>query len=80
VAGQYKGTDLTYDQLVGKLADRKFAGITPGLRANLLAYYKDRKAPVAGKNKNGAEEWAKLMGQVEQLRAVTPSSETQARQ
>jgi hypothetical protein len=80
VAGQYKGTDLTYDQLVGKLADRKFAGITPGLRANLLAYYKDRKAPVAGKNKNGAEEWAKLMSQVEQLRAVTPSSETQARQ
>lgn len=80
VAGQYKGTDLTYDQLVGKLADRKFAGITPGLRTNLLAYYKDRKAPVAGKNKKAAEEWTKLMGQVEQLRAVTPSSETQARQ
>lgn len=79
VAGQYKGADLTYDQLVRKLADRKFAGITPGLRANLLAYYKDRKAPVGEKNKKAAEEWTKLMAQVEQLKTTTPISETQAR-
>jgi len=79
VAGQYKGADQAYDQLVGKLADRKFAGITPNLRANLLNYYKDRKAPVAEKNKKAAEEWTKLMARVEQLRAATPISETQAR-
>jgi hypothetical protein len=79
VAGQYQGADQAYDQLVGKLADRKFAGITPNLRANLLSYYKDRRAPVAEKNKKAAEKWTKLMAQVDQLRAATPTSETQAR-
>jgi len=64
---------------VGKLADRKFAGITPQLRANLLDYYKDRKAPAAEKDKKATEEWTKLMGRVDQLRAATPASETQAR-
>jgi len=78
-AGQYRGADQAYDQLVGKLADRKFAGITPQLRANLLDYYKDRKAPAAEKDKKATEEWTKLMGRVDQLRAATPASETQAR-
>jgi hypothetical protein len=82
VAGQYKGADEAYDHLVEKLADKKFAGVTPDLRANLLNYYKDRKAPVAENNENNkkaAEEWTKLAGKVEQLRAATPTSETQVR-
>ena len=44
VAGKYLGADQAYDQLVGKLADRKFAGVSPELRGNVLDYYKDRKA------------------------------------
>ena len=77
VAGKYLGADRAYDQLVGKLADRKFAGISPDLRGNLLDYYKDRKAPVAPSAKNAAAEWTKLSAEVEQLRSAATSSGTE---
>src|SRR5579862_5639141 len=32
LAGQYLGTDLAYDKLLGKLADHKFVGVTAELR------------------------------------------------
>jgi hypothetical protein len=74
-AGKYLGADRAYDHLLEKLADRKFAGISPELRGNLLAYYKDRKAPPAPPAKKAAAEWVKLQGQLDQLRAAvaTPS-------
>jgi hypothetical protein len=37
--GEYMLADETYDKLLDKLADRKFAGIPAGLRSNLVAYY-----------------------------------------
>ena len=37
--GEYSLADETYEKLLGKLADRKFADVSNGLRANLLAYY-----------------------------------------
>jgi zinc dependent phospholipase C len=74
-AGGYPGEDEAYDQLLGKLADHKFAGISPNLRKNLLDYYKDRKAP-ATPTKKVAAQWKKLTDEVEQLRltAVTSSA------
>ena len=76
-AGKYLGADQAYDQLLGKLADRKFAGVSPELRANILDYYKDRKAPPTPPAKKAAAEWAKLQGQLDQLQATatTPSIE-----
>ncbi len=76
-AGKYLGADQAYDQLLGKLADRKFAGVSPELRANVLDYYKDRKPPVSPPNKKANAEWTKLMGQLDQLEAAsaTPSTE-----
>ena len=76
-AGQYLGADQAYDQLLGKLADRKFAGISPDLRGNILAYYQDRKAPPAPPAKKAAADWAKLQGQLAGLQATaeTPSIE-----
>ena len=35
IAGKYKGTDEAYAKLVGKLADRQFAGMQPDLRQKL---------------------------------------------
>jgi len=66
-AGKYAGTDQAYDKLLGKLADHKFTGISPELRANVLDYYKDRKPPVSPPTKKASAEWAKLIGQVQQL-------------
>jgi hypothetical protein len=39
--GEYSLADETYDQLLGKLADRKFAGMPDGLRSNIVDYYGD---------------------------------------
>lgn len=73
-AGKYLGADQAYDKLLGKLADRKFDGISPGLRGNILDYYKDRKAPAAPTKKEAAD-WTKLMAEVEQLRQTASTSE-----
>ena len=73
VAGKYLGADLAYDKLLGKLADSKFAGVSAELRGNILNYYEGRKPPVAStpkKAKKASADWAKLLGQVDQLRQV----------
>jgi len=79
VAGKYLGADEAYDQLLGKLADRKFAGVSPELRGNILDYYHDRKAPDSPTAKKAAAKWDKLTGQVEQLRALGAPSVTEVR-
>jgi hypothetical protein len=43
--GEYGMADTTYDALLGKLSDRKFAGISDSLRANLMEYYRDLDVP-----------------------------------
>ena len=40
VASRYEGADLACDKLPGKLADRKFIGISADLRTNIPDYYK----------------------------------------
>jgi hypothetical protein len=37
--GEYSLADITYDELLDKLADRKFAGVPAALGANIVAYY-----------------------------------------
>jgi len=39
--GEYSMADETYDELLGKLADHKFAGVSEHLRSNLADYYGD---------------------------------------
>jgi hypothetical protein len=43
--GEYQLTDLTYDKLLRKLASKKFDGVTPELRQNILAFYAAMKTP-----------------------------------
>jgi hypothetical protein len=43
--GEYVFTDTTYDKLVAKLAEKKFDGVTPALRANILSFYERMKTP-----------------------------------
>ena len=71
LAGQYKGADAAYAKLVGKLADKQFASITPDLRQNILAYYKDPKLsfPAESTEKDKAES-AKLLEELDRLKAV----------
>ena len=46
--GEYSLADDTYDELLGKLADRAFADVPDSLRSNLVAYYGDVKLLPAG--------------------------------
>ncbi len=39
--GEYSLADGTYDELLGKLADRAFASVSEALRSDLVAYYGD---------------------------------------
>ncbi len=66
-AGKYLGADQAYDQLLAKLADRKFAGVSPTLRSNVLDYYKDRKPPSSPATKKSTTEWAKVRERLDQL-------------
>jgi hypothetical protein len=43
--GEYNLTDETYDKLLKKLATKKFDGVTPELRENILGFYAKMKAP-----------------------------------
>ncbi len=43
--GEYALADATYDQLLGKLADRQFADMPPGLSANVVAHYRSADMP-----------------------------------
>jgi hypothetical protein len=75
-AGKYLGADQAYDHLLGKLADRKFAGVSPELRTNMLGYYQGRKPPASPSTKKAAEEWTKLTGQLDQLQAAAAAAST----
>src|ERR1035441_9545394 len=43
--GEYMLTDKTYDALLKKLAAKKFDGVTPELRENILGFYAKMKTP-----------------------------------
>ena len=43
--GEYVLTDRTYDKVLGKLAEKKFAGVTPDIRENILGFYDAMKSP-----------------------------------
>jgi Zinc dependent phospholipase C len=72
VFGKYKGTDEAYAKLLGKLADRKFAGMQSDLSQNILAYYKDLNPSIPTKStKKEKREMAQLLSQLDQLKAVS---------
>ncbi len=72
LASQYLGADLAYDKLLDKLAGRKFAGIPPDLRSNILDYDKGRNPPALPSTKKSDAEWAKLLKQRSDLEQYQP--------
>jgi hypothetical protein len=43
--GEYLLTDRTYDKLLVKLAEKKFDGVSPELRENIVSFYAQMKTP-----------------------------------
>ena len=72
--GKYKKNDDAYSTLLIKLAEKNFAEVTPELRAELLEFFSDPNAPYATKRK--PKEWAKVVADLQQLKASTPAPVT----
>ena len=72
-AGEYKLTDKTYAHLLDLLAKNNFQQVTPDLRQNLLAFYKDPNDPVTTKSNHSA--WDKVQQQLERLRTTEPEAQ-----
>jgi hypothetical protein len=69
--GEYALADETYDELLGKLADRAFASVSETLRSNLVAYYRG-----VGALSTGTDAERKRLSKVRQQLAVLDSVKT----
>jgi len=69
--GEYALADATYDELLGKLADRGFADVTESLRSNLVAYYRDADS-LAGGTDTGRTRPSTIRQQLAQLESAKP--------
>ncbi len=70
-AAEYALADDTYAKLLDQLSTQKFDSITPDLRADILNFYSDLSVPFHTKKK--ASDWNKVLGELDQLRATTPT-------
>jgi hypothetical protein len=74
--GEYSLADETYAKLLRDLAKQSFKGITPELRANLLAFYENPKPPLPNAkqarkpDEKDQKDWPKTLAALEQLRAL----------
>ena len=68
--GQYKLNDGAHAELVGRLADRKFAKVTPPLRSELEHFFSDPSLPYVNKKDHKAQ--ARLQAAIEQLKGLKP--------
>jgi len=71
--GDYPLADRAYADLVDELSEHHFAGLTPELRAVILAYYADLNAPFA--TKKDKKKWAALVVQLGALRTAPAAAD-----
>lgn len=76
--GEYSLADQTYAKLVRDLAKQSFKAVTPELRTNLLAFFRDPKPPEtnAKKGRVGDKEWSASLSALEQLRGLQMPAQT----
>jgi hypothetical protein len=67
--GEYPLADVTYGELLDKLADRKFADVPPSLSANLVAYYGNAD-PLPGTIRDGQKRATKVRQHLASLKAA----------
>jgi hypothetical protein len=72
--GQYRLNDETHAKLLDGLAKQDFRGASPQVQAELLEFFGHPDAPYTIKRK--PKDWAKVQGEVEQLKNAVPSPVT----
>jgi hypothetical protein len=69
--GKYGMNDDAHAELLERLANQKFAAISPELRDELLQFYSDPDAPYS--TKRDSKAWANVQSQLALLKSTTPS-------
>ena len=80
---EYPLADQAYAKLLEQLSDRKFEGMTPGLRDNILDFYSDPPASTDTKSFTGKEirpnkdqsDSKNVQRELDQLKAMTPPAD-----
>jgi hypothetical protein len=67
--GEYSLADVTYDDLLNKLANRKFVDVPPALGANIVAYY-GAAQPLPGATPDQQKRSTRIQSQVALLKAT----------
>jgi hypothetical protein len=67
--GEYSLADETYAELLDKLADRKFAGVSPELRANIFRFYSN-PSPVLVSSRKEVQRWRKTQEELDGLQSA----------
>ncbi len=70
--GEYKLQDQTYAYWLDELAQSKFAGVTPAVARDILAYYSNPSAPIT--TKKNAKNWQRVLAQLDQLKGSMTAS------
>lgn len=68
-AGAYHLADQTYAELLSRLAKQRFAGVTPGLRNDILAYYANPSAPIEARKND--KQWQTIQQNLAALKSLT---------
>ena len=71
--GEYSLSDDTYAYLVHKLAEEKFASLTPDLRADILRFYSDVDTNTKLATKKKKKDWEELQKDLASLKAASPT-------
>ncbi len=69
--GKYAMNDDAHAKLLDKLANQKFAGMSPELRDELMHFYSEPDAPYA--TKRNPKAWAALQSELALLKSAAPS-------
>ena len=70
--GQYHLADETYAELLDRLGQRDFAGVSAELRSAILSFYSDPAAGVTGRDH---KTWARRENELQRLRVMRLTSE-----
>lgn len=68
--GEYELTDETYGEWVRQLADKKFEGVTPPVRQNILAFFDSSPKPPIDEDEKETKTREKTLEALKQLRAL----------
>ncbi len=74
-AGEYRLTDEAYAKLTGKLADTKFAKLSPSLQRNILDFYADPQSTGAQRGpRSRSKDWSKTLENIALLKLASPAA------